>query len=67
MKRTLVFETIRLAQGDDILPNTLLRAKIPGGWIIRDAQPPPHYSGPAALAFVPDPEHTWDGNNDNPI
>jgi hypothetical protein len=33
----------------------ILRAKVPGGWLILAA------GGGGALAFYPDPDHRWDG------
>ena len=38
------------------------RAKVPGGWLIW--QPRSHNEVPQApMVFIPDPEHTWDGNS----
>ena len=34
------------------------RAKIPGGWLVRSDI----YEG-GGMAFVPDPDHKWDGNS----
>ena len=34
------------------------RAKIPGGWLVRSST----FEGPA-MAFVPDPNHAWDGSS----
>jgi hypothetical protein len=34
-----------------------LRAKVRGGWLVTVAQKD------AALAFVPDPKHQWDGGS----
>ena len=34
----------------------LLRAKVPGGWLIAASMS-------AAIAFYPDPHHEWDGNS----
>jgi len=37
----------------------LQRAKVPGGWIVRQLK----YKGTSAeaMCFVPDPNHEWDG------
>lgn len=57
----LVFEQVRLEfrtppPGVMIEPNgaTYARSKIPGGWLVQCM---------GGLAFVPDPEHKWDGNS----
>ncbi|MEL6105374.1 MAG: hypothetical protein AAFU85_05030 [Planctomycetota bacterium] len=39
---------------------TLYRAKIPGGWLVTN-QPGPN--GGKGLAYVPDPNHQWDGGS----
>jgi hypothetical protein len=50
----LVWE--RIAEGSVLgVVGEIVRAKIPGGWLV--------VMGPSGLAFVPDPEHRWDGNS----
>jgi hypothetical protein len=36
--------------------SAIVRAKIPGGWLVT-------YESSGGLAFVPDPNHQWDGNS----
>ncbi len=36
--------------------DSTLRAKIPGGWLVRDTRD-------RGITFVPDPQHAWDGNS----
>jgi len=38
------------------------RSKIPGGWLVETKQTSSNGVG-IGLAFVPDPEHKWDGNS----
>ena len=38
------------------------RTKIPGGWLVETSQNTTNGIG-IGLAFVPDPEHSWDGNS----
>ena len=52
LKAELVSES-----GDLMYTNTTWRAKIPGGWLVGW---PGSNDG---MTFVPDPEHTWDGNS----
>ena len=33
----------------------IVRAKVPGGWIVRELAP----NNATAFAFVPDPQHKW--------
>jgi len=40
----------------------IYRAKITGGWLISANENPPRNGG-LSVAFVPDPEHKWDGNS----
>lgn len=35
------------------------RAKVPGGWLVQIMTS----NGQVAMTFVPDPDHTWDGNS----
>ncbi len=42
-------------QAEDIGPTEFLRSKIPGGWLLCSAN--------GTIAFVPDPDHKWDGNS----
>lgn len=37
------------------------RAKVPGGWLVRMISR--GHNGESGLAFVPDPQHTWDGKS----
>lgn len=46
----LVFETLDVRSQGQV---SIYRAPVPGGWLVA--------SQSGALAFVPDPEHTWDG------
>ncbi|MBZ0235608.1 MAG: hypothetical protein K8M05_24980 [Deltaproteobacteria bacterium] len=39
------------------------RAKVPGGWLVRMISR--GHNGESGLAFVPDPQHTWDGKSVN--
>lgn len=42
---------------------TILRAKVPGGWLMTVFYTSGHQDGGVATTFVPDPEHTWDGGS----
>jgi len=43
---------------------TYYRAKVPAGWILRvHMHGSSRSDGQMSLAFVPDPEHKWDGNS----
>jgi hypothetical protein len=48
-------------------PSRVYRSKIPGGWLVETYRPAFRDGLVAAngvgLAFVPDPEHKWDGNS----
>ena len=65
MERELVFIRLgtQLLPGDkwkESSPRNVSRAKIPGGWLVGIE------SGNVrswALAFVPDPNHEWDGGS----
>ena len=39
---------------------SLLRAKVPGGWLVRISQ-----SEGEAMTFYPDPNHNWNGHSSN--
>jgi hypothetical protein len=55
---TLVFTTLTpKTHGFAPTPASLSRAKIPGGWLVYGTTP----GDSAVFAFVPDPEHQWDG------
>jgi len=45
----------------------IARTKIPGGWLVETSRQSPFDSRSSGigvgLAFVPDPEHKWDGNS----
>jgi hypothetical protein len=43
--------------------STVLRAKVPGGWILTVFYTSGHQDGGVATTFVPDPEHAWDGGS----
>lgn len=45
--------------GQSGLTGHLIRAKVPGGWLV-GLDPSNDKQGPA-LTFVPDPKHEWDG------
>jgi len=36
---------------------TVMRCEVPGGWLVRVLS-----GGGESMAFLPDPEHTWDAN-----
>lgn len=40
----------------------IYRAKVWGGWLLSASENPPRNGG-LSVAFVPDPEHKWDGNS----
>ena len=48
-------------------PSRVHRSKIPGGWLVetcrRSSGNSATVSNGVGLAFVPDPEHKWDGNS----
>jgi hypothetical protein len=39
------------------------RSKIPGGWLVESIRRSGDSGLGVGLAFVPDPEHQWDGNS----
>jgi|WetSurSiteA1Bulk_404760.scaffolds.fasta_scaffold87696_1 hypothetical protein len=41
-------------------PSNIARSKIPGGWLVSAAG---ITTQAAAITFVPDPEHKWNGNS----
>jgi len=43
---------------------SLARAFVPGGWLVRMFSFHPGGQESAALTFLPDPQHAWDGNAD---
>jgi hypothetical protein len=53
----LVFKPIQARWEASVIkgPIPVGRAKIPGGWLVGNAQ--------TVLCFVPDPEHRWDGSS----
>ena len=42
-------------------PRSVLRAKVPGGWLIWCDDYSSSESGYSGLTFMPDPTHEWDG------
>lgn len=58
--RVILWEPIDSIDG----PDTIVRAKVPGGWIICiSASERSETEGANGVTFVPDPNHTWDGNS----
>lgn len=56
----------RLAIGEpkhELTYATLHRCKVPGGWLLALLWTPNQYGAGPSLAFIPDPEHKWDGNS----
>lgn len=47
--------------GDPIIH--IFRAKIPGGWLVTSKESTASRGAAIGLTFVPDPNHTWDGNS----
>ncbi len=41
--------------GEETKHNAQFRAKIPGGWLVQGSSD--------CIAFVPDPDHRWDGGS----
>ncbi len=52
----LVFEKLRPKYPKGFAQEYILRAKIPGGWLVLAWSD-------NGLCFVPDPHHEWDGNS----
>jgi hypothetical protein len=44
-------------------PRSVLRAKVPGGWLIWCDDYSSSESGYSGLTFMPDPKHEWDGRS----
>ena len=42
---------------------TVLRAKVPGGWLVSVFYTSGHQDGGVACTFFPDPGHVWDGGS----
>lgn len=59
----LQFDSLQVRAGRTDSPEWLIlcRARIPGGWLV--GSPGARAGPPAGLAFVPDPEHLWDGGS----
>lgn len=67
----LVWETVKqqTSAGRD-LAGYVYRAKVPNGWLVKEVQDCGYldehrryidgYSWTSSIAFVPDPEHTWE-------
>lgn len=53
MNATLAWETLDETDPKGHATTTVVRAVVPGGWLIRSV------AGGAALVFVPDPTHAW--------
>lgn len=54
----ITFESIlaKMPRTDGLFfDSQVLRAKVPGGWLLR--------IGHESIAFIPDPNHTWDGGS----
>lgn len=47
----------------ELMYSTVHRCSVPGGWLVALLWSTGHQAGGPALAFVPDPEHVWDGNS----
>ena len=55
----LKFESLKIEQYDGYMRMTpMVRSKIPGGWIVVMTG-----GQERSIAFVPDPNHTWDGSS----
>lgn len=55
LEHTLNFEPLQGGYNGERIDNLiLLRAKIPGGWLVTFGE---------SLQFVPDPEHKWNGGS----
>ena len=52
---TLVWEKIRSSMSK----KSMYRAKVPGGWIVREAYGSLKSGIALAMVFVPDPKHKW--------
>jgi hypothetical protein len=48
-------------QGKRLVTVPMVRAKVPGGWLVALQSGMIHIQ--AAVCFVPDPEHRWDGSS----
>jgi hypothetical protein len=62
MKAELVFEALTVA-GHDKGVLSISRAKVPGGWLIASYLFAVMSFKTAAVAFYPDPDHSWDGGS----
>ncbi len=67
---TIVWEELESKKDNKKTSSTVERAKIPNGWLVRMYNTDHHadeYSGFGwgfgGLAFIPDPDHKWDGNS----
>jgi hypothetical protein len=59
----LVWETLSTKREEDGLLNSAYmteRAKVPGGWLVISQF---NIGGAHGMAFLPDPNHTWDGGS----
>jgi len=52
----LIWEVLKSEAGKDRIPIAVLRAKVPGGWLV-------HTKAAGGLTFLPDPNHEWDGSS----
>lgn len=52
VSKQVVFEQIGV---DSVNKKPMMRAKVPGGWLVV-------YDG-NGMAFLPDPNHKWDGSS----
>jgi len=52
----LTFEIINFEISGSTTKDSLLRAKVPGGWLVLGV-----CEGYSGMTFVPDPDHHWDG------
>src|SRR5262245_35920141 len=44
-------------------PPMVMRSKVPGGWLVETNRRGGEWGTGSGLAFVPDPDHKWDGTS----
>jgi len=70
----IIWEKLDSEVGGKQTNSKVWRAKVPGGWLVRmhsikeeadssHGTPLVYSWGYGGLTFIPDPDHTWDGNS----
>jgi hypothetical protein len=62
MAARMKWETLSVQSLRGSPPPQVQRTKIPGGWLVETSRRGESGTG-VGLAFVPDPDHKWDGNS----